>query len=87
MWISTKKWRSLEKKIAELEREVQKHRDVLAKHLTDHEKENEDFRNILISLNKEVEKEITLTGHASKNIKPVSVEVSVSGKPIGQNQY
>lgn len=87
MWISTKKWRSLEKKIAELEREVQNHRDVLAKHLKDHEKENEDFRNILKSLKKEVEKEITLTGHASKNIKPVSVEVSVSGKPIGQNQY
>ena len=87
MWISTKKWRSLEKKIAEFEREVQNHRDVLAKHLTDHEKENEDFRNILKSLKKEVEKEITLTGHASKNIKPVSVEVSVSEKPIGKNQY
>ena len=59
----------------------------MIKHLEDHEQENKDFRNILEGLKKEVEKEIMLAGHASKNIKPVSVEVSVSGKPIGQNQY
>lgn len=88
MWISSRKWKDLEKRIADLEREVQNHQNVLIKHLEDHEQENKDFRNILEGLKKEVEKEIMLTGCASENMKPVSVNVSVSGKPINQpNNY
>lgn len=87
MRIFSNEWKALEKRIAGLEREAQNHRDVLAKHPTDHEKENKDFHNILEGLKREVKKEITLTGYAGENIKPVSVDVSISGKPIGQNQY
>lgn len=88
MWISSNKWKALEKRIADLEREVQNHRNVLIKHLEDYEQENKDFRNILESLKKEVEKEIMLAGHASKNIKPVSVDVNLSGKPVNRpNNY
>ena len=46
MWVSSKKWNAFEKRIADLEREVQSQRHALTKHLSDHEQENKDLHNI-----------------------------------------
>lgn len=53
MWISSKKWKAFEKRIADLERESQSQRHVLTKHLSDHEHENKDLHNILKNIKKE----------------------------------
>lgn len=53
MWISSKEWKALEKRIADLEREVQSQRHALTKHLSDHEQENKDLHNILTNVKKE----------------------------------
>lgn len=56
MWISAKRWRTLEEKIAELEHGAQIQRDALDKHLSDHEQENKKIRNILTDIKKELYK-------------------------------
>lgn len=54
MWISMGKWRSLEKKVAELDREVQIQRNALVKHVSDHEQENMELRHILNDIKSEL---------------------------------
>ena len=61
MWISSKKWKAFEKRIADLERETQSQRGVLAKHLSDHEQENKDLHNILKNIKKEFYRGIAQT--------------------------
>ena len=51
MWISSKKLNNLEKKIAELEHEVQIQRNALIKHISDHEKEYAELRRIISNIN------------------------------------
>lgn len=53
MWISNGKWRSLEKKVAELDREVQIQREVISKHLSDHAHENAELKAIIKRIKRE----------------------------------
>lgn len=54
MWVSKKRVDGLEKKIAGLEYEIQAQRDTLAKHLSDHEQENIELRNIIDNMKREL---------------------------------
>ena len=54
MWVSSKKWKALEKRIADLELENQSQRNALKKHLDDHIQESEELREILENIKKEL---------------------------------
>ncbi len=54
MWVSSKKWKALEKRIADLELENQSQRNALIKHLDDHIQESEELREILENIKKEL---------------------------------
>lgn len=50
MWISSKKWNDMNKKIAELERKARIQQEALTKHLSDSEQENLELKGILSEL-------------------------------------
>lgn len=54
MWVSKKRWETVNKRIAELEEKVQNYQIVLAKHVEEHERENEELKVILASLKGEL---------------------------------
>lgn len=54
MWISKKRWQLLEKKIADLEVQVQSQREIMMVHMNDHENENNELKDILESVKKEI---------------------------------
>lgn len=54
MWVSKKEWNNLQKRIADLELENQSQRNALIKHLDDHIQENEELREILGNIKKEL---------------------------------
>lgn len=53
MWISKEKYQSMEKKIADLEKEIQSQQKALYKHLNDDMKEMKELKRILVSINHE----------------------------------
>lgn len=52
MWISRKKINSLEKSIADLEKEVRDQQNAFLEHLNNHEEENRELRKILENMKK-----------------------------------
>ena len=53
MWIPKKQVNGLEKKVAELEHEVQIQREVISKHLSDHAHENAELKAIIKRIKRE----------------------------------
>lgn len=58
MWVSSKKWKALEKRIADLELDNQSQRNALRMHLEDHRQENNDFHKVLANIKEELYKGI-----------------------------
>lgn len=61
MWVSKKKWSELEKSVADLEEKIQSQQKILLEHMKDHEKENEDLKNIFKAIKNEVYKGVQQT--------------------------
>ena len=58
MWISNRKWKSIEKRIADLEKNVQSQQNTLDKHLDNHKQENEELRKTFEKIKEEIYKGI-----------------------------
>lgn len=58
MWISNRKWKSIEKRIADLEQNVQSQQNTLDKHLDNHKQENEELRKTFEKIKEEIYKGI-----------------------------
>lgn len=58
MWISKRKWKSIEKRVADLEQNVQSQQNTLVKHLDNHKQENEELRKTFEKIKEEIYKGI-----------------------------
>lgn len=54
MWVSGKRLKSMEKRIADLEKEVQGQQNAWKKHLSDHEQENQEIKEIFNRIKTEI---------------------------------
>lgn len=61
MWVSKKRFYDLEKRTADLGLQVQSQQIMLLEHVKDHERENEDLKNIFKDIKNEVYKGLQQT--------------------------
>ena len=54
MWISKKKWKTLEKRIADLERKVQSQQELFKLHINNHEQSVSELKSIVDSLKRSI---------------------------------